>query len=325
MPERATAFEISNWGKETTPGQAPTTGKRLGSITVRPSYELEVTPYTVIGTKFPMTANLMRETASATLEGWMDYEGIVFPLSSVMHSTTPQQQGTTPAYKWTFTPAQSTADTPTTYTIQFGSSGGANQFSYGLVSELGMEFASNNSRLTGRMIGRKIVDNATLWASPGVVTPVPVQPKEVAVYYGVSSPTTKLERAFSVSWTIRNRWSPVYVIDSALSGDWATYVETVPESEFTLLVEANSANSDIWHTAVQQANAYWLKIDAQGATIQDTYKYTLTITSKVMVTGAREFTDHEGVIAVEWTLRSVYDSTAGYAVKVEVINKQSAL
>jgi hypothetical protein len=325
MPERATAFEVSNWGKETTPGQAPSSGKRLGSITVRPSYELEVTPYTVVGTKFPLTASLVREASSATLEGWLDYEGIVYPLASVMHSTTPQQQGSTQAYKWTFTPNQSTADTPVTYTVQFGSSGGANQFSYGIVSELGMEFGSNTNRLTGRMIGRKIVDNATLWGSPTVVTPVPLQPKEVSVYYGVSTPNTKLDRAFAVSWTIRNRWAPVYVIDSALAGDWVTHVETVPESEFTLLVEADASNSNIWHTAAQQSNAYWLKIDAQGATIQDTYKYTLTITSKVMVVGAREFSDQDGVIAVEWTLRSVYDSTSGYAVRVEVINKQTAL
>jgi len=324
MPERATTFEISNWGKETTPGQAPSTGKRLGSISVRPAYEITTTPYSVIGAKFPFSVALGRESASATLEGWADYEGIVHPLSSVLLTTTPAQQGTTSAYKWTFNPAQSSADTPTTYTIQCGSSAGAQQFSYGLVSELSLEYTTEQVRLTGRMIGRAIQDGATLWSSPTVISPVPVQPKQVAVYFGDSSPTTKIERAFSATWTIRNRWAPVWVLDSSVSG-WVTYVEQIPESELTILVEALPSWSDALHTALQNATAKWFKIDAVGGVIAAPYNYTLTITSKMMVTSVREFTDHEGVIAVEWTLRSVYDTTSSTAVKVEVINTQTAL
>ncbi|WP_347246317.1 hypothetical protein [Thermogutta sp.] len=325
MPERATAFEIANWGKESAPGTPPSTGKRLGSLNVRPSYELDVTPYTVIGTKFPFTAQTTRDVATATIEGWPDFEGIVYPLSSVLVSTTPSQQGTSTAYKWTFNPSSSTADTPVTYTIQWGSSGGAQQFPYGLVTELTMEFSPGGNRVSGRMIGQKITDGATLWASPTVIQPVPVTPPMVSVYTGTSSPpTTKLTRAFSVSWTIRNRWSPVYVLDSAVSG-WTTYVEQIPESEFTLLVEATASESDIWHTAASSNTARWLKIDAVGPIADSTYNYNISITSKVMVVGVREFTDHEGIIAVEWTLRSVWDTAGATAVKVEVVNKQQSI
>ena len=55
------------------------------------------------------------------------------------------------------------------------------------------------------------------------------------------------------------------------------------------------------------------------------YNYTLQIDLAGMVSDVGQFSDEDGLFAVEWTLQAVYDSAWGNALEVAVINTLSTL
>lgn len=326
MTERASVFEVTQIGLETTPGTAVAANRLLQATSLEPSVQADINPLLVRGGKMPTAMTLGREWATANIRGQAAYTDLTYMLASVMNKPTPVQQGTSAAYKWSFEIDQDAPDTIATYTVEAGSSVRAGRFSYGIVQEFGLSIATDAVEVSGSMLGQQYQDGVTLSASPTAVEVVPVLPSHFTVYADDSSGalgTTKLARVLKAEFKIADRFSPLWVLDAS-QDSWLAHVETQPTVTLSLLLEADAAGMGLLSTLRSGAKKF-VRVQAVGPVADGTYNHTLTIDMSGMVSEVGEFADEDGVFALQWTLRAVYDSAWGKAVQVDIINKLSTL
>lgn len=326
MAERASIFEVAQLGVETTPGTSVAANRKLGATSIEPSINVGTTPLVVRGAKLPFGVVLGKEWATASVRGQASYTDIVYLLSSALSKATPVQQGTSAAYKWVFGINQSGADTVATYTVETGSDVRAGKFAYGIIPEIGISFTRDTVEVSGTMVGREYQDGITLTASPTQVEVVPVLPAHVSVYMDTTSGaigTTKLARVLRAEFRIADRFSQLWTLDAS-QDSWTTHIETQPAVTLNMLVEADSAGMELL-TALRNGEKRFVRLAAVGPVADGAYNYTLQIDLAGMVSDVGQFSDEDGLFAVEWTLQAVYDSVWGKAIEVAVINTLSAL
>lgn len=327
MSERASIFQTVQVGLESVSGSAVAANKKLQSLSIAPGIKAEINTFRPMGTKYPVLAALAKELIEAKLSGQPTYSELIYPLSSVLVAGSGSSLGGAPAaYQWDFDPAAAAADTVKTFTVEQGSSERAHKFSYGLVTSLAFNFSRSENTMEGTMMGRDFSDGITLTAGPTAVELVPVLPKQVTVYlddaYG-SLGSTALTRPLSVKWEIADRFGPLW----ALNADYASFaaiVETEPKLTVTLKMEADAAGMGLL-TTMRDGDTKFMRIEAVGETISGGNAYRLRLDTAVKVTEVSEFSDEDGVFAIEWTFTGVYDADWGKVCSVRVVNKQSAL
>jgi hypothetical protein len=440
MPERASVFEKAQIGVESTAGTDVAATKIIQSFSIAPSIQSESQVFRPQGQKFNVAAIQNKEWTEADIEGYLDFNELAYLLASLMSYAAPS--GTAPAYTWTFAPAQSSADTVKSYTVETGSSVRAQQFTYGLVNELTFEYSRDELTLSGSMLGQKTTDGitptdlsavataatlttaltganndlvftaavtglagreititytdpaapgvsesvavsgrritftlstdgssvitstgdslkATLLASAeasalvtaadagandgtGVVTALaetalsggagatwairPMSGNGVDVYLDATSAglgTTKLTRVLSAEWTLGNRFSPLWVLNSANASFVAT-VENAPDFTVTMMVEADSAGMAILEY-VRSADTKFMRIQNTGPVLTGSTTYRLRFDVAVKFTEVGEYSDEDGVYAIEFTATGVYDAGWAKAVNVTLVNNVAAL
>lgn len=302
-------------------------------MSIEPSVKTEIDTFRPMGKKFVTVAALGKEWVEADLSGRATYTEIVYPLSSVITRVTPTVGTATAsgtAYVWTFSPNGSGADTPATFTVEQGSSERAHRFSHGIVNELGISWSRDAIELSGAMIGQRITDGITMTGGATQASLIPVLPTEVQVLIGTSpahlSGATALNRALSVDWTLGDRFGPVWTLDSR-QASFAAIVETEPNLEMTLTVEADAEGMQLLPLA-RTGETRFLRIAATGGTIPGTpLPYLLQMDTAFKVSDVGNFSDEDGVYAIEYTLVGVADSTywGGTATVVTVRNNVASL
>lgn len=328
MAERTSITQITQIGVEATPGTAVAATKRLQAVSIEPGIKAEVQSFRPMGGKFPVLAALGKEWTEAKISGQAVYTDLVYLLASVLAYQAPEQvePGTGKAYRWAFTPGQSAEDTVKTFTVECGSGVRAGRFAYGLVTALGLKVSRGGVEVSGSMLGQRYADNKELTSQATAIEPVPVLPTQVDVYIDDTAEdlgTTKLLRVPSVEFEISDRFGPLWVLNSE-NDSWATHVETVPKATLKLLVEADAAGMALL-TAMRAGAKKFVRVQATGAEIETGNSYELTLDLCGTVTEVGEFSDEDGVYAVEWTLSATYDATWGQALTVEVVNELSGL
>ncbi len=325
MSERATINQIVQLGVETTPGTSVAANKRLQAVSIEPAIKTSINSFRPLGGKFTTMAALGQEWVEAKVSGQASYTDLAYLLASILSYAAPTLQGTS-AYKWTFTPAQNSEDTIKTYTVEHGSSVRAAKFTYGLLRELTMTFNRKECSLSGTMLGQALTDGISMTSGATAIEPVPVMPTQVDVYldsYGGTLGTTKLTRALSAELAISDRYNTVWALNSAISG-FAAHVETAPSATLKLLAEADSSGMAPL-TTLRNGSKCWLRIRATGNTISGSDKYQLTLDLCGTVADVGEFSDEDGVYAIEWTFNATHDATWGKAMTAELINTLSGL
>jgi len=327
MTDRATLNQVTQIGMETTPGTAVAATRRLPALSITPGIQTAINSFKPVGGKFNTVGALGKEWVEASYEGPLCYNHLTYLLNSLLTTDAPAQQGATAAYKWEFVPAQNAMDDPVTFTVEQGSDVRAGKFTYGLVNGFTLEIDREAANVSGSMIGQAYQDNITMTASGVTDVPVqPVQPTEIDVYLdstaaGVGS--TKLTRALSLSIEMADRYAPVWTLNSAVDG-FVAHVETAPTATVTLLVEADEQGMGLL-TAMRAGSKRFLRLKATGPVIADTYAYSLTWDMGVLVREVGEFSDEDGVYAIEWTFDIAYDATWQKAMTVALVNTISAL
>lgn len=325
MAEVASINRVTQWGSETTAGTEVDATKLMQAMTVDFGPEVEVSRYRPSGGKFETVSSLDREWTGADLSGPITYTEIIYPLSSILKKVNPTGAGTPKT--WTFSPAQTAADTIATYTVEVGSSVRAQLMTYGIVTELELSFSTQGNTLSGAMIGRAIQDNITLTASPSALALLPVLTKDISVKtasaQGSLTAATPLARVISASWAIRNRFGPVWVLNQSTS--WAAHVELPIEGEITIRQQADAEGMGFLNN-LHDGSTVFIRIGATSAIEVDTgVPYSIRIDAACKVVGSSRFEDEEGQTVIEWTLGIVYDATWTKATEVTVVNALTAL
>jgi len=157
LTERATVFQTTQIGVESTAGTAVAALKKLQATSIEPAIKPNVKTFRPHGQKFVTIASLGKEWAEAKISGQGAYNDLTWLLAALMCTPTPAQQGGTTAYKSTYTMNNNAPDTLSTLTVQQGYSGPggrAHRFTYGVVNELGIEITRDEVMINGSMFGQ---------------------------------------------------------------------------------------------------------------------------------------------------------------------------
>lgn len=327
MAERATINQITQVGAEATPGVAVAADRLFQALTIEPAIKADIQTFRPLGAKYATIAALGKEWVEAKISGDVAcYNHLAYLLSGVLAYAAPVQQGTTNAYLWTFTPSQSAEDTVKTFTVEQGSAVRAGRFAYGLITEFSLAFSREKVAVGGTMLGQAYQDGIAMTANPTPVAVQPVLPTDLDVYLDSTSAgigTTKLARALSGEFSISDRFGPLWTINSAVDG-FVAHVEQAPRAQLKLLVEADAAGMGLLPAMRSGARRY-VRLKAVGPLIADTYYYTLQMDICGVVSDVGEFSDEDGVYAIEWTLDVAYDPDWGKALEVQLTNTLSGL
>ena len=321
----ASIYQTAQIGVETVYGTAVPCSKKLSSVGFSMSPNPDISVFRAAGNKYPSVAALNREWTEIDLDGALTYTEIVYLLSGILETATVAVSGT--GQSWTFTPSTSAADTIKTFTIEQGSAGRAHRVAYGLVSDLTLSFARDESTIGGTMIATALEDGITLTATPTEIALVPITGPQISVYaedtVAALAGATKLEGAITAEWSLTNRFGPAWFLNG--ENEYTQHVELEPTLEMTLMQEADAEGMELLPIMRTGATKY-IRIEAVGGVIgagPATYKFTLDTACKVTDVG--DFSDQEGVYAIEYTLGGFHDATLGGATKAVVINTLTAL
>lgn len=328
MSERTSITQVVQVGVESTPGTAVAANRKLPSLQLGTSIEGDFVKTQAAGLKFPSIFSPGKEWTSAKVNAQPTYDELVYLLSSLVAYAAPVQQSSTTAYLWTHTPDSDAEDTIKTFTIEQGSGVRAHKFAHGIVTELTLSGDRSKVDLSGSFLGQRLTDGITLTSTPTIVEQVPILPKEFDVYVDAASGDlgdTKLERLLSWELAIKNRFSPLWVVDSAQSS-FVTVVETAVSATLKLTVAADSAGM-AFLTPMRAGATRFLRLKATGGQNAGTaIPYSMTFDMAGQISAAPgEIKDTDGVYALDFTFEAVHDAGWGKALTFEVINQLTGL
>lgn len=327
--DRATLNETTQLGLETTPGTVVPANKLMSSLTILPTPELDIKLFGPANQKFNAVSIVNKESGMADLEGILDYNEVVFPLSSVMTQVTPTGG---PAYTWVFGMSNNEPDDPATFTIEQGNavSGHASRAGYGLVTEFTINVSRDDTSVGGSMMTQDQEPDIVMTASPDTIPLKPVMPRHWDVYIddtfgGLGG--TQMDRVFEFTLTIGDRFNPIWPLKSS-EGSYAGHVETKPTVTAELRMEADDEGLAMI-TALKAGDRKYIRLVGTSGTdyITGTTPYSITIDMAGVVSDVGDLEDMDGVYGQTITLTAVFESGwgSGKAIEITVVNAIDAL
>lgn len=269
-----------------------------------------------------------KEWVEADVNGVGSYTELIYVFAGCLVSPGAPAVSDTTAQTWTFTPAASSEDTVKTFTVEQGGAIRAHKFNYGIFTEVELDMSRDGVEVSGTMLGQRISDNITLTGAPTTITELPILPTDLDVFLDTTSGglgTTKLTRVLNATIHIGDRFNPVWVLNTA-NNSYVAHVEQEPTAEFTLLQEAD-AEGMANLTQMRAGTTKFGRVKATSPTLAGaaTAPYSLQWDMALKVKDVGDFSDEDGVYAVEWTFDMVYDGTWAKAYTVAVVNKIATL
>jgi hypothetical protein len=328
MAERASVFQQVQVGLEGagTPGVAVAASKLLTSMDIQPDAQINVDFFRPQGNKYPTVAAAGKDLTTARVVGKPTYTEMAYLLSGLFGAaviTGPNGDG---AYTHVYSPAASAADAFSTLTVQRGSAVQAEQFTYGLFTDLGLVFDRDTANLTGAMVGQAQTTGITLTATPTAIALVPMLPKQFDVWVDTTSGTlgtTKLGRLLQGNLQFSGKYNPLWVVDSSQTS-FVQVVEQSPNARFRLLVEADAAG--MAYLAITRAGSTrFVRIRGTGPLIAGASSYTWTLDMAVKLGNPDAYEDSNGVYAIGLNAQVVFDAGWNKALTSTLITTLASL
>jgi hypothetical protein len=327
MAERASVFQQVQIGVETTSGTSVAANRLLQSMDIIPTAQVNVDIYRPQGNKYPTVAVAGQDMTPARIQGKPTYTELIYPFSSLFGAATITGPNGDGAYTHSYSPASAGPDAFRSYTVERGSSVAAEKFTFGLFAGFGMTFNRQTADLTGAMLGQALQTAITLTATPTAIPLIPISPKDISVYADPASAnlgTTKLTRVLNGNFAFgQNKYNPLWVVDQAQTS-FVSVVENTPAATFSVLVQADATGMG-YLANVRAGDTRFVRIQAVGPLIAGASNYKLTIDMAAKFGTPREFSDSNGVYAIEYPWNLVHDGTWGKALTVTLINMQATL
>lgn len=326
MPERSVMFEAVQLGVESVFGTAVATNRKLLATSFEVGPEVDITTFKPNGYKYDTIASLNTEWTAGSINGLMSYTDLVYLFSSLISADTPATVGTT-GQEWVFTSDSDGPDTPVSYTIEQGSSVRAHRIPGALIAGLTLSFSNDGCEIDGTLVARAMIDGAAMTASPTEIALQPVIRKDVSIKLADTAAglagATALTRGFAVDWSLTSRYAPILALNGLT--DFDAYIESEPQGEVTLLMEADAIGM-AQLTPMRSGATKFMRIQATGPVIgAGPATYSLIIDSALKVTDASEFQNEQDVVAMEWTFGFAHDTTFGKAFQINLITALTAL
>lgn len=329
MAERTSVTQVCQFGTETTKGTSVAANKLLPSVALNFGVQASFTEVRASGNKFPTLEVLGKEWVNIKAPAQpTTFDEITHFLTSLLAYAASVQQGATTAYLWTLAPSSTVEDTVKSFTIEQGSSYRAHKATY--CQAVGMQLSGDRDKIdfSADFVGQALTDGITLTASPTSLPQAPLLAKDATVYLDTTSGglgTTKLSRVLSWELALKNKVGPLWIVDKATTS-FVALVEMPIDATFKVMVEAD-ANGMTHLTNMRAGSRRFIRLDVTSDTLAGTafpYYAKFDFAGEVAEQPS-EFSDKDGVYAIEYTYKLVHDATWGKALTVGVMNKQTAV
>lgn len=157
MPERATVFNVSQIGLESSYGVAVAPTKLLQAATIALDPKTDVQMFAPGGAKYDTSAAMSREWVEGKLSGGISYQEVIYWLASNLGDPgAPAVSGS--EYTWTFLPKQSNPDNGKSYTIQQGGGPRNHQAAGLMLPDLNFKFTRQSAELDATILAKALQD-----------------------------------------------------------------------------------------------------------------------------------------------------------------------
>jgi hypothetical protein len=334
MADRMTVNQRVQIAAETTNGTGVPATKLLEMFNWMPGIEAEVKTFPPTGFKYATEQIEEKEWASWDFAGNMDYNGLVYPCSSVFGAATiTAHLASTTAKDWTFLPPSTGATTVTSYSIEQGDAVRAHKSFYSLFTDWGYKINRGGAEFStsGKLISQSLQDGITLTSSPTAIALAPAASKQVLITLDTTSAGLGVTQfpgsILSFDYNFASAYSVFWSIDRAKTS-WAKHVDVRPVTTINMLVEADVNGMALLANLQSQATGF-MRVDAQGAIIAadgpgnivQEFKHDMAIKwSK-----PQKFEDNQGIFAINFSGTVVHDPTWNAAQKLVITNLLTTL
>jgi hypothetical protein len=335
MAIRSSVNQVIQLGVESTPGSPVACSKLLQAFAWTLGAKPTTKQYRGTGRQYPSASTELMEYASGKISGPGDFNQLLYPISSVLGKVSPVAHGASSTAKdWIFVPGLtgSYAANAQTYTLQNGDSNDAEQYAFAVFTGFSYSFTRKQEvTIGGELIAQTFTDAVTLTASPTEVAQSPMTGAQANVYLDSSSAnlgTTLLTNLLKCDFAASGYYDPFWPVNRA-NTSFTNIVDKEKKNELKLLVEANSTNIALRGTYLQVGARCYVRVNVQGPVIDSPNSINATLQHDMacFVTNMAEFSDSDGVYAVEYTLAIAEDTAwgTGQAQKLTLTNLITAL
>lgn len=289
--------------------------KRLQSLSIDLSPEFDASRFRPKGSKLDTLVTPIKDWTAGDLEGRVTYDELVYPLSSILGAAT-ITPGAGAARTWNWKMLDTTV-TPRAFTVENGSADRAHRSAYNIVDELTLTFERDGDpTVSGSTFGRRLEDNITLTPNPTTAEAKPVHIGNVCVYLStdpatLGQPATKLTRAGKLELKVGGRFAPVWLLDCAIDS-FADHAEQAPDVTGTLTAEAG-AEGMANLARFRAATTIYTRVEATSPIEAEPGVYhRLRLDNAWKIEDAGDFADDDGLTVIDWSLRGVSSSAAGW-------------
>jgi hypothetical protein len=325
MGEKASVFQTTQIGIETTAGSAVAANRKLAATSIIPGPRLEADAFRAQGNKYPSFVTPNKEWSEFSIEGKNTYNEVTYLLSSLIAAPTPTQGGTTSAYTWIFTSDTDGEDAGKTFTIEQGDANSMWAVAGARVSGLTFTFNRSEVSISGSGYGEPFDTSGTaLTASPTTLDALPILPTHLKFYMADTraglTGATAMTRGFSLIWSLTDKVGLAWPV-----GQDPVMVELAPSITATLRVATDTTGLGLIAN-MRAGSTKWFRVKAEGAVIAGSAaKNTFQLDFPAQIMGVSDPSDEEGISVLEYEMSGVHDATWGKAFEITLINSLSTL
>lgn len=317
MPARAVVNQFVQLGKETVRGTPVAASKLLSAWDWTFGVKSATKQWTASGRKYPSASAQLTEMAAGKISGHGDFAALVYPLSSVYGPATVALVGSsTTAYGWTFMPVIAGPAAPVSYTVQQGNAvDDSQQYAYTIFSGWGYSFTRKQEvSITGEWFSQSLTDGISMTASPTNIALLPMTGVMTNVYLDTTSAalgTTQLSNLLKADFKASNYFGQYWPINRT-NASFTAHLDTLPKNELKLTLNAD-ATAMALRTAYLELDTVrcYVSVNITGPQIDGVHPTNAQMTHNMacFISDMVEFSDVDGVYAVEVTLQVAEDTT----------------
>jgi hypothetical protein len=319
-------------GAETTPGTAVAANRKVLSLGVRWSPNVQTQQYRAPGRKYPGANVVHGVDVRGQWESPVDFASLVYPFAGYVGAVITTPGGGTNSRNWAIVPVMVGRDAnQKTFTVQRGDGAAAQQVTMLQFNSITGRWqrTDNGANLTmsGDVFGRKAIDGQTLTAAPTTVVQKPAAAPQIKMYADTSYAsigTTLVPSAYEGGFSLGAKFAPFYAFDG--TDTMADTVENAPPITFDFKT-AHNAQSRGFFANLAANQLYFVRYEVTGPIIESTiaYKFVLDICGTFSA-AAEE--DQSGPYGYSYTLNAQEDATfntTGGVWLVNIVNTLAAL
>lgn len=332
---RAAVNQKTQIAVETTPGTAVPANKLLNAFTWTLGLKPTTKQFRGTGRQYPSASALLMEQSTGKIAGPGDFAELVYPFSSLWGSGAPALHSpSTTAYDWIWTPSltASYAASAKTFTVEQGDVIDAEKYAFCIFTGINYSFTRKQEvTIGGELMAQTFTDAITMTASPTAVQQIPMTGAQANVYLDATSAGiggTQLLDVLKFEYKASDYYDGYWPINRA-AASYSNIFDKEKKHEVTLTVQANATGVGYKASYLETGSKVYLRVNITGPLIDVANSVAATMIHDMacVVSNMAEFSDEDGVYAVQYTLTLVEDTawSSGTAQKITLTNLVSAL